>query len=71
MQFLPVFKDIATKVTLSPDIAYKRTIMDYAPVVGGINIGKVIRGAIIGGIVGGIIGLFLKLFKRQNTNPNK
>jgi hypothetical protein len=70
-QFMPVFKDIAIKATLSPDIVYKRQLIDYAPVIGGINIGKVIRGAVIGGIAGGFVGLVLWFFKRNRSTTNK
>lgn len=58
-----IFKQIATSMILDPEIEYKPQIADSFPVIGGINTGKVLIGAIYGTILGGIGGLVVYLLR--------
>ena len=63
-EFLPAFKEIASNISLNPDIAYKRRLIEDTPIIGKINIGKVIRAAVIWAIIGGFAGLAAWFVKR-------
>lgn len=60
----PVFRKIATNMTLTREVQYKPQIADSFPIIGGINTGKVVTAALQGALIGGIIGLIAWIVKR-------
>lgn len=64
--YLPIFRQIITSTTVSPDLAYKPRWSDSSSTRSGIDWEQIAINAIIGGVMGGLI-VFLAGIKRKKN----
>jgi hypothetical protein len=63
--YQPLFQEIAQRVTFDDSVRYRPRLTDAFPMVGGINTGELLAGAIGAIIIGGIIGLIAMVAKKS------
>lgn len=69
-EYAKIYRDAFINLDIPESIVYKPQFTDNAPVVGGINTGKVLTAGIRGAIIGGVIGLFAWLNKRKKKKDS-
>jgi hypothetical protein len=64
-QYAQIYRNAFIDLDIAESITYNPQLTDNAPVIGGINMGKVLSAGIRGAIIGGIIGLFAWVSKKK------
>ena len=64
-QYKSVFEDSFSSLTISDEISYKPRFTDNAPVVGSVNLGKVLLVCLQAAVVGGGLWLVYSLLRRK------
>lgn len=63
--YLPIFRQIITSTTISPDLTYKPRWTDSSKFLTAINWGQVAGNAVIGAGIGGVIALFIGIGRKK------
>lgn len=69
-EYAQIYRNAFINLNIDESIAYKPQLTDSAPVIGGINTGKVLSAGIRGAIIGGIIGLFAWVGKKKKKKDS-